>query len=55
MRQQVGLRVSVVLRGPDGDVLDRAHTEIMQIMRDLGGNPVAEDPEKAQASAEPES
>ncbi len=54
MRQQVGFRVSVVLRGPDGDVLDRAHTEIMQIMRDLGGNPVEEDPEKAQASAEPE-
>jgi len=24
-------------------------------MRDLGGNPVEEDPEKAQASAEPES
>ncbi len=54
MRQQVGFMVSVVLRGPDGDVLDRAHTEIMQIMRDLGGNPVDVDPDKAQASAEPE-
>ena len=54
MRQQVGFRVSVVLRGPDADVLDRAHIEIMQIMRDLGGNPVEEDPDKAQASAEPE-
>jgi molybdenum cofactor synthesis domain-containing protein len=55
MRQEIGFRVSVVLRGPDGDILDRAHAEIMQIMRDLGGNPVEEDPEKAQASAEPES
>ncbi|MDC0033514.1 competence/damage-inducible protein A [Alphaproteobacteria bacterium] len=54
MRQQVGFRVSVVLRGPDADILDRAHGEIMQIMRDLGGDPVDEDPEKAQASAEPE-
>ena len=54
MRQQVGFRVSVVLRGPDADVLDRAHAEIMQIMRDLGGNPVEEDPEDAQSSAEPE-
>jgi molybdenum cofactor synthesis domain-containing protein len=54
MRQQVGFMVSVVLRGPDADLLDRAHTEIMQIMRDLGGNPVEEDPDKAQASAEPE-
>lgn len=54
MRQEIGFRVSVVLRGPDADVLDRAHAEIMQIMRDLGGNPEEEDPEKAQASAEPE-
>jgi molybdopterin-biosynthesis enzyme MoeA-like protein len=54
MRQQVGFRVSVVLRGPDADVLDRAHAEIMQIMRDLGGHPVEEDPENAQSSAEPE-
>ncbi len=54
MRQQSGFTVSIVLRGPDEHVLDRAHTEIMQIMRDLGGNPVEEDPERAQASAEPE-
>ena len=50
----VFITVSIVLRGPDGAVLDRAHAEIMQIMRELGGNPVEEDPEKAQASAEPE-
>jgi molybdenum cofactor synthesis domain-containing protein len=54
MREQVGFRVSVVLRGPDAGLLDRAHAEIMQIMRDLGGNPVEEDPEQAQASAEPD-
>lgn len=55
MRQQVGFRVSVVLRGTDSGELERAHAEVMQIMRDLGGNPVEEDPEKSQASAEPES
>ena len=54
MRQQVGFRVSVVLRGPEAEALDRAHAEIMQIMRDLGGNPVEEDPASAQGSAEPE-
>jgi molybdopterin-biosynthesis enzyme MoeA-like protein len=55
MRQQVGFRVSVVLRGTDAGQLERAHAEVMQIMRDLGGNPVEEDPERSQASAEPES
>ena len=54
MRQAVGFRVSVVLRGPDAEILGRAHAEIMQIMRDLGGSPDEEDPELAQASAEPD-
>ena len=54
MRKQSGFTVSIVLRGPDGAALDRAHAEIMQIMRDLGGNPVEEDPDKAQSSAEPD-
>ena len=54
MREQVGFRVSVVLRGTDAGDLDRAHADVMQIMRDLGGNPVEEDPEQSQASAEPD-
>ena len=54
MRQQIGFRVSVVLRGTDDALLDRAHGEVMQMMRDLGGNPEEEDPEKAQTSAEPD-
>lgn len=54
MRQRVGFRVSVVLRGTEAENLDRAHAEVMQVMRDLGGNPVEEDPERAQASAEPD-
>lgn len=54
MRQEVGFRVSVVLRGTDEEMLDIAHAELMQMLRDLGGNPVAEDPEKSQGSAEPE-
>ncbi|MEE8334776.1 MAG: competence/damage-inducible protein A [Alphaproteobacteria bacterium] len=49
-----GFRVSVVLRGPDDDLLDRVRDELMVILRDLGGTPVEEDPDKAQASAEPE-
>jgi hypothetical protein len=46
--------VSLVLRGRDQARLDEAHGETMQAMRDLGGKPVEEDPDKAQASAEPE-
>jgi len=54
MREGVGFRVSIVLRGTDEDRLERAHADVMQGMRDLGGNPVVEDPEKAQSTAEPE-
>ncbi len=54
MRQGVGFRVSVVLRGTDEDMLDQAHGELMQMLRDLGGNPKEEDPEKSQGAAEPE-
>jgi len=50
-----GFRVSVVLRGADEALLDRARDELLVILRDLGGKPVEEDPEKAQASAEPDS
>ena len=53
MRQEVGFRVSVVIRGREDAQLDEAHTEIMQAMRDLGGNPKEENPNTAQASAEP--
>jgi len=49
-----GFRVSIVLRGTDEALLDRARDELMVILRDLGGNPVEEDPEMAQSSAEPE-
>lgn len=55
MREGVGFRVSIVLRGTDEDMLERAHADVMQVMRDLGGNPVVEDPDKSQSAAEPES
>jgi len=54
MRDDRRFMVSVVLRGRDAEQLDQAHAETMQAMRDLGGNPLEEDPETAQASAEPE-
>jgi molybdenum cofactor synthesis domain-containing protein len=46
MRQD-GFRVSLVLRGTDARLLDRATTELMQILRDLGGAPVEEPVETA--------
>jgi len=55
MREGVGFRVSLVLRGTDKEKLERAHADVMQVMRDLGGNPVVEDPDKAQSTAEPDS
>ena len=55
MREGVGFRVSIVLRGTDRERLERAHADVMQVMRDLGGNPVVEDPDKSQGAAEPES
>ena len=54
MRENVGFRVSLVLRGVDEEILDQAHAELMAILSDLGGNPVEEDPEKSQGSAEPD-
>jgi molybdenum cofactor synthesis domain-containing protein len=54
MRNQVGFRVSVVLRGTDRGLIDQAFDELMQVLRDLGGNPVEEDPETSQGSAEPD-
>ena len=54
MREDRKFMVSLVLRGRDQGRLDEAHAETMQAMRDIGGSPVEEDPETAQASAEPE-
>ena len=54
MRGGGGFRGSIVLRGTAADMLDRAHADVMQVMRDLGGNPVVEDPDKSQSAAEPE-
>tara|TARA_A100001037_G_scaffold226324_1_gene204310 strand:- start:2156 stop:2956 length:801 start_codon:yes stop_codon:yes gene_type:complete len=54
MRQDKGFTVSLVLRGRDKELLNQAHRDTMQAMRNLGGNPMEEDPESSQASAEPE-
>ncbi|MBI77174.1 MAG: competence/damage-inducible protein A [Rhodospirillaceae bacterium] len=54
MRQDKGFTVSLVLRGRNAERLNLAHAETMQVMRNLGGNPIEEDPETSQASAEPE-
>ena len=54
MRENVGFRVSLVLRGIDEEILDQAHAELMAILADLGGKPIEEDPEKSQGSAEPD-
>ncbi len=54
MRSEGGFMVSLVLRGRNKKRLDEAHSATMQAMRDLGGDPVEEDPELAQSSAEPE-
>ena len=54
MRKDRGFIVSLVLRGRDEELLEQAHADTMQAMRDLGGNPVEEDPDTSQASAEPD-
>ena len=54
MRQDKGFTVSLVWRGRDKELLNQAHRDTMQAMRNLGGNPMEEDPESSQASAEPE-
>ena len=54
MRQNVGFRVSIVLRGTNEHILNRAHEELMGFLHDLGGNPIEEDPQATQGSAEPE-
>ena len=51
MRQE-GFRVSVVMRGTDGEVLERAVAELTGELLELGGNPVEEDVETAQTSAD---
>ena len=54
MRSERGFMVSLVLRGRNKQRLVEAHAATMQAMRDLGGDPVEEDPDLAQSSAEPE-
>jgi molybdenum cofactor synthesis domain-containing protein len=50
MRQE-GFKVSLVLRGTDPRLLDRATAELMQILRDLGGMPVEEPVDSPQGEA----
>ena len=49
--REVGFRVSVVARGTDPDRLDQVIVELMQSLRDLGGNPVEEDLATAQSQS----
>ncbi|MEX2455255.1 MAG: molybdopterin-binding protein [Rhodospirillaceae bacterium] len=49
--REVGFRVSVVARGTDPDRLEQVVVELMQGLRDLGGNPVEEDLSKVQSQA----
>ena len=49
--REVGFRVSVVARGTDPDRLDQVVGELMQSLRDLGGDPVEEDLAKVQSQA----
>jgi len=49
--RDVGFRVSVVARGTDPDRLDQVIGELMQILRDIGGNPVEEDLKTAQSTS----
>ena len=49
--REVGFRVSVVARGTDPDRLDQVITELMQSLRDIGGNPVEEDLATAQSTS----
>ena len=49
--REVGFRVSVVARGTDPDRLDQVITELMQSLRDIGGNPEEEDLTTAQSTS----
>lgn len=49
--RDVGFRVSVVVRGTDAARLDQVLGELMQALRDIGGNPVEEDLKVAQAQS----
>ena len=49
--REVGFRVSVVARGTDPDRLDQVITELMQSLRDIGGNPEEEDLATAQSTS----
>ena len=49
--REVGFRVSVVVRGTDPARLDQVIGELIQALRDLGGNPVEEDLATAQSQS----
>ncbi|RZO38171.1 MAG: competence/damage-inducible protein A [Rhodospirillaceae bacterium] len=49
--RNVGFRVSVVARGTDPDRLDQVIGELMQSLRDMGGNPLEEDLSTAQSQS----
>lgn len=49
--RDVGFRVSVVARGTDPDRLDQVLGELMQALRDIGGNPQEEDLTTAQSQS----
>jgi molybdenum cofactor synthesis domain-containing protein len=49
--RDVGFRVSVVARGTDPDRLDQVLGELMQSLRDIGGNPQEEDLSTAQSQS----
>ena len=49
--RDVGFRVSVVARGTDPDQLDQVISELMQSLRDMGGNPLEEDLSTAQSQS----
>ena len=49
--RDVGFRVSVVARGTDPDRLDQVIGELMESLRDMGGNPLEEDLSTAQSQS----
>lgn len=49
--RDVGFRVSVVARGTDPDQLDQVISELMQSLRNMGGNPLEEDLSTAQSQS----
>jgi molybdenum cofactor synthesis domain-containing protein len=49
--REIGFRVSVVVRGTDPVLLDQAMSDLMQLLRDIGGNPEEEDLATAQSTS----